>query len=28
PFVATWYSAGILIPALLGLVVGPRALRW
>jgi hypothetical protein len=28
PFVATWYSAGILIPALLGLVIGPRALRW
>ncbi len=28
PFVVTWYSAGILIPALLGLVIGPRALRW
>jgi hypothetical protein len=28
PFVATWYSAGILIPALLGLIIGPRALRW
>lgn len=28
PFVATWYSAGILIPALLGLIVGPRVLRW
>lgn len=28
PFVATWYSAGILIPALLGFLVGPRVLRW
>jgi hypothetical protein len=28
PFVATWYSAGILLPALLGLLIGPRALRW
>lgn len=28
PFVATWYSAGILIPGLIGFLVGPRALRW
>jgi hypothetical protein len=27
-FVATWYSVGMLLPALLGLVVGPRVLRW
>jgi hypothetical protein len=27
-FVATWYSAGILIPALLGSLIGPRVLRW
>jgi hypothetical protein len=28
PFVATWYSLGILLPALFGSVVGPRVLRW
>jgi hypothetical protein len=28
PFVATWYSLGILLPALFGLLVGPRVLRW
>jgi hypothetical protein len=28
PFVAVWYSLGILVPALIGLVVGPRVLRW
>jgi hypothetical protein len=28
PFVATWYSLGILLPALFGLLIGPRALRW
>jgi hypothetical protein len=28
PFVATWYSLGILLPALLGLLIGPRVLRW
>jgi hypothetical protein len=27
-FVATWYSAGMLIPALVGLAIGPRVLRW
>jgi hypothetical protein len=27
-FVATWYSAGMLVPAILGLIVGPRVLRW
>jgi hypothetical protein len=27
-FVATWYSLGILLPALVGLVIGPRVLRW
>jgi hypothetical protein len=27
-FVATWYSAGMLLPALVGLAIGPRILRW
>jgi hypothetical protein len=27
-FVATWYSAGMLFPALIGLLIGPRVLRW
>jgi hypothetical protein len=27
-FVATWYSAGMLIPAVVGLFIGPRVLRW
>ena len=27
-FVATWYGAGMLFPALLGFVIGPRVLRW
>jgi hypothetical protein len=27
-FVATWYSAGMLFPALLGFLIGPRVLRW
>jgi hypothetical protein len=27
-FVATWYSAGVLMPALLGWAIGPRVLRW
>lgn len=27
-FVATWYSAGMLVPAILGWIVGPRVLRW
>jgi hypothetical protein len=28
PFVATWYSLGILLPALFGMLIGPRVLRW
>lgn len=28
PFVATWYLAGIALPALAGAVVGARLLRW
>lgn len=28
PFVATWYLLGMLIPAALGWVLGPRLLRW
>ena len=28
PFLAVWYVAGILIPVLLGAVLGPRLLRW
>jgi hypothetical protein len=27
-FVATWYSVGMLSPALIGVIIGPRALRW
>ena len=27
-FVATWYSVGMLLPAMLGLILGPRVLRW
>jgi hypothetical protein len=27
-FVATWYTVGMLLPAMLGLIVGPRVLRW
>lgn len=27
-FVASWYTAGILIPALIGMLIGPRVLRW
>jgi hypothetical protein len=27
-FVATWYSAGILLPGLVGALIGPRLLRW
>jgi hypothetical protein len=27
-FVALWYSAGALLPALLGALLGPRLLRW
>lgn len=28
PFVATWYLAGILVPTIVGLVLGPRLMRW
>lgn len=28
PFVAVWYVAGMLIPVVLGAVLGPRLLRW
>lgn len=28
PFWAVWYTAGMLIPAGVGAIVGPRALRW
>jgi hypothetical protein len=28
PFLAIWYSAGILGAGLLGALLGPRALRW
>jgi hypothetical protein len=27
-FVATWYTAGMLLPALIGTLIGPRVLRW
>ncbi len=27
-FVASWYTAGMLIPGLIGMWVGPRLLRW
>lgn len=27
-FVLTWYSLGILLATLLGMLVGPRLLRW
>lgn len=27
-FVATWYLIGILLPALIGAITGPRLLRW
>lgn len=27
-FIATWYGLGMLVPALLGLLLGPRMLRW
>ncbi len=28
PFVATWYVLGMLLPAALGALLGPRLLRW
>ncbi|HEU4624481.1 MAG TPA: DUF1109 domain-containing protein [Steroidobacteraceae bacterium] len=27
-FVATWYTIGIALPAVVGLLIGPRVLRW
>jgi Negative regulator of sigma F len=27
-FVVSWYTAGILLPALVGMLIGPRALHW
>jgi hypothetical protein len=27
-FVATWYTLGMLLPAVVGSLIGPRALRW
>jgi hypothetical protein len=28
PFLGTWYLLGMLIPALVGSLAGPRLLRW
>jgi len=28
PFLGVWYVLGMLIPAVLGAIVGPRVLRW
>ena len=28
PFLATWYVAGMLLPAAAGALLGPRLLRW
>ena len=28
PFVALWYSLGIVLPSAVGALVGPRLLRW
>lgn len=28
PFVALWYLGGMLLPALLGAIIGPRLLVW
>jgi hypothetical protein len=28
PFLAIWYLLGMLIPTLLGALLGPRLLRW
>jgi hypothetical protein len=28
PFLAIWYVAGVLIPSVVGAIVGPRLLRW
>jgi hypothetical protein len=27
-FVVTWYTAGIMVPAAVGFLIGPRVLRW
>jgi hypothetical protein len=28
PFLATWYLLGVLIPVVIGTLLGPRLLRW
>lgn len=28
PFIAIWYLSGILVPAIVGMALGPRLLRW
>ncbi len=28
PFLGSWYLAGLLIPTALGMLAGPRLLRW
>ena len=28
PFLLVWYTLGMLLPAALGALVGPRVLRW
>jgi hypothetical protein len=28
PFLGSWYLAGLLIPTALGVLAGPRLLRW
>ncbi|MBK8958766.1 MAG: DUF1109 domain-containing protein [Proteobacteria bacterium] len=28
PFIAVWYALGIAMPTVLGVVIGPRVLRW
>lgn len=28
PFIATWYVSGMLLPAAIGALIGPRLLRW
>jgi hypothetical protein len=28
PFLAVWYVAGIVLPVVLGALLGPRLLRW
>lgn len=28
PFLGSWYLAGLLIPTAMGMLLGPRLLRW